>query len=146
MEEVEIKVITSSNLSLPQYQTKHAAAVDLLAAIDKPITLESLERHVVPTGLRLALPEGYEAQIRARSGLALKHGITMANGVGTIDADYRGEVGVIVINLGKEAYTIQPGDRIAQMVVAKCERIIWSEVASLEGTDRDAGGFGSTGS
>ncbi len=145
MEKVEVRVINSSNLPLPQYQTAHAAAVDLQAAIDEPVILGSLERRVIPTGLTIALPVGYEAQIRPRSGLALKHGIAMANGVGTIDADYRGEVGVIVINLSPEAYTIQPGDRIAQMVVAKCEQIVWQVVVDLEETSRGAGSFGSTG-
>ncbi|MFS8119448.1 MAG: dUTP diphosphatase [Microcoleus sp.] len=145
MEKIEVRVINSSNFPLPQYQTAHAAAVDLQAAIDEPIILESLERRVISTGLTISLPIGYEAQIRSRSGLALKHGISVANGVGTIDADYRGEVGVIVINLSPEAYTIQPGDRIAQMVVAKCEQIEWRVVTDLEETSRGDGGFGSTG-
>jgi dUTP pyrophosphatase len=125
-------------------QTPHAAAVDVMANIDAPITLASLERALVPTGLYAAIPVGYEAQIRPRSGLALKHGVSLVNAPGTIDADYRGEIGVIVINLGVEPFTINDGDRIAQMVVTKHETIIWEEVAELDATDR-TGGFGSTG-
>lgn len=135
----------NNNIDLPKYQTKHSAGVDLQAAIDKPITLKPLQRHLIPCGFAIALPDGYEAQIRARSGLALKHGIAMTNGIGTIDADYRGEIGAIIINLGNEEFTIKPGDRIAQMVIAKYQKASFKEVISLEETDRGTGGFGSTG-
>jgi dUTP pyrophosphatase len=133
------------NATLPEYQTEHAAAMDLVAAIDQPVLLESLDRAIVPTGLALAVPEGYEAQVRARSGLSAKHGIALANGVGTIDADYRGELGVILVNLSKEPFTIEPGMRIAQLLVAKVERIEWQLVDGLEETSRGKGGYGSTG-
>jgi dUTP pyrophosphatase len=145
MSDVQIKVINRSKHPLPQYQTEHAAAVDLCANIDQPITLGSLERAVVPTGLFIALPPGYEAQIRPRSGLAAKHGISLVNAPGTIDADYRGELGVIVVNLSNETYTIKDGERIAQMVIARHETIAWEEVESLDETERGAGGFGHTG-
>jgi dUTP pyrophosphatase len=145
MSDVQIKVINRSKHPLPQYQTEHAAAVDLCANIDEPITLGSLERSIVPTGLFIALPPGYEAQIRPRSGLAAKHGISLVNAPGTIDADYRGELGVIVVNLSNEPYTINDGERIAQMVVARHETIAWEEVTELEETERGAGGFGHTG-
>ncbi len=130
---------------LPAYQTEQAAGMDLHACLDQPMTLKPLERAVVPTGLALELPVGYEAQIRARSGLSIKHGITMVNGVGTIDSDYRGEVGVLVVNLGGEPFTIEPDMRVAQMVVARYERIVWEEAASLTETARGLGGYGSTG-
>lgn len=134
-----------SNAILPEYHTTHSAAVDLAAAIDEPVTLGSLERAIIPTGLALAIPEGYEAQVRARSGLSAKHGIALANGVGTIDADYRGELGVILVNLGKEPFTIEPGMRVAQLVVAKYERVEWQRVDELDETERGKGGYGSTG-
>jgi dUTP pyrophosphatase len=130
---------------LPEYQTSHAAAMDLVAALDEPVTLGSLERAIIPTGLALAIPEGYEAQVRARSGLSAKHGIACANGVGTIDADYRGELGVILVNLSKDEFTIEHGMRIAQLVVAKVERVDWQLVEKLDETDRGKGGYGSTG-
>ena len=145
MSEVQIKVINRSKHPLPQHQTEHAAAVDICANIDGPITLGSLERTIVPTGLYFALPPGYEAQIRPRSGLAAKHGIGVANAPGTIDADYRGEVGVIVINLSNDPYTINDGERIAQMVVTRHEMISWEEVGELDETERGDGGFGHTG-
>ncbi len=145
MSDVQVKVINRSRHPLPQYQTEHAAAVDICANIDEPITLGSLERAIVPTGLFLALPPGYEAQIRSRSGLAAKHGISVANAPGTIDADYRGEVGVIIVNLSKEPYTITDGERIAQMLVARHETISWEEVTILDETERGEGGFGHTG-
>lgn len=141
---MKIPVINKSKHALPVHQTPHAAAVDLIANIDAPITLASLERVLVPTGLFAAVPVGYEAQIRPRSGLALKHGVSLVNTPGTIDADYRGEIGVIVINLGAEPFTINDGERIAQMVVAKHETITWEEVTELVSTER-MGGFGSTG-
>ncbi len=130
---------------LPKYQTTHSAGMDLHAAIEKSITLKPMERKVIPTGVAIALPDGYEAQVRARSGLAAKHGIAMANGVGTIDADYRGEIGAIVINLERENFEIEPGMRIAQLVITRYEKIDWQEVDLLEETTRSSGGFGSTG-
>jgi len=130
---------------LPEYQTSGAAGADLHACIDEPIVLESLDRRVIPTGLAMAIPEGYEVQIRARSSMSIKHGITMVNGIGTIDADYRGEVGVLAINLSREAFTIEPGMRIAQMVLAKYVTTEWNEVTELDETIRGTGGYGSTG-
>ncbi len=130
---------------LPDYQSAHAAGLDIHACLDAPLTLQPMERVMVPTGLAAEVPPGFEMQIRARSGLSIKHGITMVNGVGTIDADYRGEIGVLVINLGQEPFVIDPGMRIAQMVIAKYEKISWLEVGALSQTDRGAGGFGSTG-
>jgi dUTP pyrophosphatase len=132
-------------LSLPAYATAGSAGMDLRAAIDEPIVLEPGERALVPTGFRIGLPAGYEAQIRPRSGLAIKQGITVANTPGTVDSDYRGEVKVGLVNLGDEAYTVRRGDRIAQMVVAPVTRVAWQPVASLDETERGAGGFGSTG-
>ncbi len=134
-----------AGLSLPAYATAGAAGLDLQAAIDAPITLQSLERALVPTGLAIAVPEGHEAQIRPRSGLALKQGITCLNSPGTIDSDYRGEIKVILANLGREAVTIERGMRIAQLVVATYVRISWRPAATLDATTRGAGGFGSTG-
>lgn len=145
MNEIKVKIINHSKHPLPEHQTEHAAAVDLRANITEPITLESLERVLVPTGLFVALPAGYEAQIRPRSGLALKHGISLVNAPGTIDSDYRGEIGVIVINLSNESFVIQDGERIAQMVIARHERISWDEVEELDETVRGTGGFGHTG-
>ncbi len=129
---------------LPQYQTSGAAAMDIHACLDQPVTLQSMERRMIPTGISMAVPQGYEAQIRARSGLSIKHAVV--NGVGTIDSDYRGEVGVLVINLGQEPFEIEHGMRIAQMVIAKYESAVWTEVEQLNETDRGAGGYGSTGS
>jgi dUTP pyrophosphatase len=130
---------------LPEYQTAGAAGMDLHACIDEPITLAPLERRMIPTGFAIAVPEGYEAQIRARSGLSLKQGITTVNGVGTVDADYRGEVGVLLVNLGQEPFEIEPDMRIAQMVIAQYQRADWQEVQKLGITERGTGGFGSTG-
>lgn len=130
---------------IPEYQTSGAAGMDIHACIDEPIILQPLERRLVPSGFAIAVPEGYEAQVRARSGLSIKHGITMINGVGTIDADYRGEVGVLLVNISNEPFEIIPDMRIAQLVIAKYERAEWIEVTSLEATTRGAGGFGSTG-
>ena len=132
-------------LDLPFYATDQSAGMDLLAAISEDITLAPMERRLIPTGIAIALPEGYEAQIRPRSGLALKSGISLVNAPGTIDADYRGEIGVIAINLSNEAFTITRGLRIAQMVIAPYTRAEWFPAASLEETERGAGGFGSTG-
>lgn len=137
----------ADGLELPAYATRHAAGLDLRAAVpeDAPVTLKPGARTLVPTGLAIALPEGYEAQVRPRSGLALKAGVTCLNAPGTIDADYRGEVGVILANLGQEPVVIRRGDRIAQLVVARYERVAWAETDSLEESARGAGGFGSTG-
>ncbi|MBN2751210.1 MAG: dUTP diphosphatase [Rhodospirillaceae bacterium] len=136
----------AADMSLPKYQTPGSAGVDLLAAVKEPLVLVPGARALVPTGIAIALPSGYEAQVRPRSGLALKHGVTVLNAPGTIDSDYRGEVGVILINLGQEPFTIVPGERIAQMVVAPLSRIVWQSMgAALSETDRGAGGFGSTG-
>ena len=131
---------------LPAYQTELSAGMDLHADLDRAIELAPGERAQVPTGLALALPAGFEAQIRARSGLAWRHGLSMANGVGTIDADYRGEVKVLLVNLGDEAVTIEPGMRVAQMVIARYERVSWHQVDELDRTERGSGGFGHTGS
>ena len=130
---------------LPDYQTAGAAGADIHACLKTPITLAPMERRMVPTGLAIAIPEGYEVQIRARSGMSIKHGITMVNGIGTIDCDYRGELGVLLINLSEEPFTIEPGMRIAQMVIAKYERVEWREVDQLGETERGGGGYGSTG-
>ena len=130
---------------IPQYQTAHSAGMDVCAAIDKPITLKHLGRAIVPCGFAMAIPAGYEVQVRARSGLAAKQGIGLVNGVGTIDADYRGELGIILINYGTEDFVINNGDRIAQIVVAKYEHALWEEVDELDETARGTGGFGSTG-
>ncbi|MEK6508140.1 dUTP diphosphatase [Myroides sp. C4067] len=140
-----VKIINKSKHSLPNYETNQSAGMDLRANLEKPITLNSLERAIVPTGLFIELPEGYEAQIRPRSGLAAKRGITLLNSPGTIDADYRGEIGIILVNLSKEPFVIENGERIAQMVIAKYEQIQWQPVEVLTDTDRGAGGFGSTG-
>ena len=142
---MKIKIINRSGNPLPEYQTASAAGMDLRAEIDTPVRLRPLERAVVGTGLYIELPEGYEAQIRPRSGLAAKQGITVLNSPGTIDADYRGEIGVILVNLSNDEVTIGPGDRIAQMVIARYERAEWTEVEALSETARGKGGFGSTG-
>ena len=140
-----IKVVNKSGRDLPQYATESSAGVDLRAAIEQPIVLEPLQRSMVPTGLYMEIPKGYEGQVRPRSGLAAKHGVTVLNTPGTIDADYRGEIRVILVNLSSEAFEIQPGERIAQMVFAKHETAQWEEVSVLEESARGAGGFGSTG-
>ncbi len=142
---MKIKVINKSKHPLPEYKTPHAAGLDLTANISSPITLKPLERTLVPTGLFLEIPVGYEAQVRPRSGLALKHGLTCLNSPGTIDADYRGEIGVILANLSNDTFVVNDGERIAQLVVAKHETIQWDEVSELSDTQRGTGGFGSTG-
>nr|WP_288932306.1 dUTP diphosphatase [uncultured Allomuricauda sp.] len=142
---MKIRIINKSGHKLPHYETLASAGMDLRADIESPITLKPLERAIVPTGLFMELPVGYEAQVRPRSGLAAKKGITVLNAPGTIDADYRGNVGVILVNLSNEDFTIENGERIAQMVIAKHERADWEEVETLSQTDRGAGGFGSTG-
>ncbi len=142
---MQIKIINKSKHALPQYATNASAGVDLRANTDAPITLKSLERTLVPTGLFMELPIGFEAQIRPRSGLAFKNGIAVLNSPGTIDADYRGEIKVILVNLSNETFVINDGERVAQMVIAKHEQAEWIEVNELIETERGAGGFGSTG-
>ena len=142
---VHIPIINNSGYPLPSYESTAAAGLDLRANIDSPITLTSLQRSLITTGLSIALPEGYEAQIRPRSGLAAKYGLTVLNAPGTIDADYRGDIGVSLINLSPDPYTLQPGERIAQMVIASFEQAQWEAVTSLSETQRGSKGFGSTG-
>jgi dUTP pyrophosphatase len=140
-----VKIINESNNPLPAYATEGSSGMDVRAFINETITLQPLERALIPTGLFIELPQGFEAQIRPRSGLAIKQGITCLNTPGTVDADYRGEIKIILINLSNEAQSIQDGDRIAQMVIQKVEKIDWSLSNELEQTERSAGGFGSTG-
>lgn len=142
---MQVKVINHSKHALPEYETPQSAGLDLRANLDAPIVLQSLERALIPTGLFIELPAGYEAQIRPRSGLAIKHGISLVNTPGTIDSDYRGEIKIIVINLSKDPFTINDGERIAQMIVARHERIKWQPMSELNQTERGAGGFGHTG-
>jgi dUTP pyrophosphatase len=142
---MKVKVINKSKNELPAYQTESAAGLDLRADVAEPINLKPMERILVPTGLFMELPVGYEAQIRPRSGLAYKHGITVLNSPGTIDADYRGEIKILLVNLSDEAFLIESGERVAQMVISKHEQIDWDLVESLEDSERSAGGFGSTG-
>ncbi len=140
-----VKIVNKSHHPLPQYSTPQSAGMDLRANISEAITLKPMQRALIPTGLFIALPEGYEAQVRPRSGLAFKHGITVLNTPGTIDADYRGEIGVILINLGQEDFVIQDGERIAQMVIAKYEQCDFIPVEALDQTERGEGGFGHSG-
>lgn len=142
---MEVKIVNKSNHRLPEYATVDSAGMDLKANIDEPFALGPLERQMVPTGIFIQLPKGTEAQIRPRSGLAAKNGITVLNSPGTIDSDYTGEIKVILINLSNEKFVVNPGDRIAQMVVARYERVEWNEVATLDETERGEGGFGHTG-
>ncbi|MBI3238529.1 MAG: dUTP diphosphatase [Flavobacteriia bacterium] len=142
---MSISIRNQSSNELPEYATAGAAGLDIRAHLSEAITLQPLERRLIPTGLFLEIPLGYEVQIRPRSGLAFKHGITVLNSPGTIDSDYRGEVGVLLINLSNEAFVIENGERVAQMVVAAHEQASWKEVSELSDTDRGAGGFGSTG-
>lgn len=142
---MNIRVINKSRHALPHYETLASAGMDLRANLQASVTIAPLERTIVPTGIFMELPTGIEAQVRPRSGLAAKKGITVLNAPGTIDADYRGEVGVILVNLSNEPFTIENGERIAQMVIAKHERVQWEEVSELSSTERGAGGFGSTG-
>jgi dUTP pyrophosphatase len=142
---MKVNIINKSSFPLPSYATEGSAGLDLRANIDNVKTLQSLERAIIPTGLYIELPVGYEAQIRPRSGTAYKKGLSIPNAPGTIDSDYRGEIGVIIVNLSSGPVEIEPGERIAQMVIAKYERVDWNEVESLTETDRGAGGFGSTG-
>ena len=142
---MKVQIINKSKHATPNYETEGAAGMDLHANINEAITLKPLERTIVKTGLFIALPVGFEAQVRPRSGLAAKKGITVLNAPGTVDADYRGEIGVILVNLSNEDFTVNDGERIAQLVIAKHERISWEEVAVLSETERGSGGFGSTG-
>lgn len=142
---MKIKIINNSGHPLPSYETVASAGMDIRANIDSPITLKPLGRTLVKTGLFIELPIGYEAQVRPRSGLAAKKGVTVLNSPGTIDADYRGEIGVILVNLSNEEFTIENGERIAQMIISKHERATWKEVEALSETSRGEGGFGSTG-
>ncbi len=142
---MEIEIVNRSRHALPAYATPLSAGMDLRASLDAPLVLRPLERRLVPTGLSIALPPGYEAQVRPRSGLALKHGIGLLNAPGTIDADYRGEIGVILVNLSQEDFTVHDGDRIAQLVVARHEHVTWKVAESLDETARGTGGFGHTG-
>jgi len=142
---MKINIINKSSHALPSYETIASAGMDLRAHIVDAIVLKPLERKIIPTGLFMELPVGYEAQVRSRSGLAAKHGISVLNSPGTIDADYRGEIGVILVNLSNDIFTINNGDRVAQMVIAKHERAEWNEVINLSETSRGEGGFGSTG-
>ena len=142
---MKIEVVNRGHQPLPTYATEQSAGMDLRANLSEPVVLHPMERRLIPTGLHIALPEGYEAQVRPRSGLALKRGITVLNAPGTIDADYRGEVGVVLINLGQEDFTVNDGERIAQMVISSYEKADFIEVSSLDETERGAGGYGHTG-
>ena len=142
---MQVNIINRSKHKLPEYATALSAGMDLRANIDEPVVLKPMERRLIPTGLFISLPQGYEAQVRPRSGLAIKKGITVLNSPGTIDADYRGEIGVILINLSGEDFVIGDGERIAQMVIARYEQIDWNAVDSLDETERGAGGFGHSG-
>ena len=142
---MKVKIVNHSGHQLPAYSTRFSAGMDLRANLDAPVTLKPLERRLIPTGLFVELPEGFEAQIRPRSGLALKKGISVVNTPGTIDADYRGEIGIILINLSDVDFEVNDGERICQMVINKVEKLSWIEVNSLEDSDRGSGGFGHTG-
>ena len=142
---MKVKIVNHSKHALPEYQTPLSAGLDIRANLDESVTLRPLERAMIPTGLFVELPEGCEMQIRPRSGLAAKHGVTVLNSPGTIDADYRGEIKVILVNLSNEPFTIEAGERIAQMIVARYEQIEWEAAEELSSTERGAGGFGSTG-
>lgn len=142
---IEIKVINKGHQPLPEYATEQSAGMDLRANLEAPVELHPLQRKLIPTGLHIALPQGYEAQVRPRSGLALKRGITVLNSPGTIDADYRGEVGVVLVNLSDETFIVNDGERIAQMVIARCEQAVLKSVEVLDATERGEGGYGHTG-
>ncbi|MDO9255694.1 MAG: dUTP diphosphatase [Bacteroidales bacterium] len=142
---MQVNIVNRSRFPLPQYATVHSAGLDLRADLENSLVLKTLERAMVPTGLYIELPEGYEAQVRPRSGLAAKHGISIVNTPGTIDPDYRGEIKVILVNLSDVPFTLEPGERIAQMIIARFEHINWNEVESLSVTERGEGGFGHTG-
>ena len=145
MSKIKVRIVNRSNNSLPEYATEGSSGMDLRAHLEEAITLKPMERQLIPTGIFIELPEGYEGQVRPRSGLAVKYGLTCLNSPGTIDADYRGEIKIILINLSQEIQTIQPGDRIAQLIISSYERVKWKEVELLEETERNHGGFGHTG-
>ena len=145
MERIKVKIIHDSSNPLPAYETPSSAGMDVRARLDSPVTLQPLQRALIPTGLRIQLPQGYECQVRPRSGLALKHGISLVNTPGTIDADYRGEIGIIVINLSDQPYTITDGERIAQLVIKEYVHVTWEQVDRIDETERGEGGFGHTG-
>ena len=142
---MKVKIVNKSHHPLPDYATPHSAGVDVLAFLEAPVTLQPMERRLIPTGLYIELPEGYEAQMRPRSGLALRHRITMLNSPGTIDADYRGELQIVLVNLSNTPFTVRDGERIGQIIVARCERVEWQPVEELGETERGSGGFGHTG-
>lgn len=142
---MKVQIINKSEFKIPSYKTEGSAGIDLQANIDDSIELKPFDRALVPTGLFISIPEGYEGQIRGRSGLALKHGISLANGIGTIDSDYRGEIKIILLNISNQSYFIDKGDRIAQFILSKYEKIEFDEVENLEETERSDGGFGHTG-
>lgn len=141
----KVKILNKSNFNIPEYATEHSSGVDLRANINEPITIKTLERVLIPTGLYLEIPEGIEAQIRPRSGLAIKKGLTVLNTPGTIDSDYRGEIGIILINLSNDEVIIEPGERVCQMVFSKFEKVVFESVDTINQTERGSGGFGSTG-
>ena len=143
--DITVKVVNKSGNELPQYSPPDSAGMDLRASLSEPVTLAPMQRALIPTGIYIALPKGYECQIRPRSGLALKHGVTVLNSPGTIDADYRGEIGVILVNLSDKPFVVNNGERICQMVVARYDRVAWQQVETLDETERGAGGFGHTG-
>lgn len=145
MERIKVKIINRSGHQLPAYETPSSAGMDVRACIEKPVTLQPLERALIPTGLRVQLPQGHEMQIRPRSGLALKHGISLVNSPGTVDADYRGEIGILVINLSNEPFVINDGERICQMVITNYTHVEWDPVEEIDSTVRGDGGFGHTG-
>jgi dUTP pyrophosphatase len=145
LEKIEVKIVREDGVKLPKYMTEGASGMDVCAYMEKPVMLKSLGRDLIPTGIKMEIPYGYEVQIRPRSGLAIKHGITLLNTPGTIDSDYRGEIKIIVVNLSGEDYEIQPGERIAQMVLQKVYQMKFTEVENLEETSRSGGGFGHTG-
>lgn len=142
---MKVKIVNQSNHPLPGYSTIHSAGMDLRANLESPVMLKPMERRLIPTGLFIELPEGFEAQIRPRSGLAIKHGVTVLNTPGTIDADYRGEIGIILVNLSEKEFVIRDGERICQMVINRVEKVTWNPVQSLEISERGGGGFGHTG-
>lgn len=145
MEHIKVKIVNDGSQALPAYETFEAAGMDVRANLTEPVVLQPLERRLIPTGLRVQLPAGYQIEMRPRSGLALKHGISLVNTPGTVDADYRGEIGVIVINLSAEPFTVNPGERICQMVITPYIRVTWDPVERLDTTERGDGGFGHTG-
>lgn len=142
---MKLKIVNNSNFELPEYKTLDSAGMDLKAFLSESVTLNSLQRALIPTGLFIEIPKGYEGQIRARSGLAIKHGISLVNGIGTIDSDYRGELKIAIVNISNEPFTINNGDRVAQLVINKYERVELVEVETIDETERGSGGFGSTG-